>query len=189
MDCHEHFGQKDELALHLINCVKICPLSAAQPEENAWASGSSETLPFENLSSGPKATVAAGPVKQPDVPPNPPPPINTLSTRGKRIRALVPVASFVLALMTVVLAVIIRTLVVDLLTELNHEAEVSRETIELCGAVMKRAMPPTLLHPIFFALVRRSAHHLAISFGMLLITRFYTTSIPLLIFIFQVLCV
>ncbi|KAE8209012.1 hypothetical protein CF327_g6951 [Tilletia walkeri] len=127
MNCQEHFGEKDELALHLISCAKICPLSAVQPEENAWASGSSETLPFEHLSSGPKATVAAGPVKQPDVPPNPPPPINTLSTRGKRIRALVPVASFVLALMTVVLAVIIRTLVSTFLrsstTRLKTEAD------------------------------------------------------------------
>ncbi|CAD6968344.1 unnamed protein product [Tilletia controversa] len=109
--------------------------------------------------------------------------------RPQRVQALLPVAFLLLALATGIVAMLARTLAQDVRREVEYEANVARQTNEMCGAKTGQIIPPTLQHPIVFAVLRRASHQLALSFGITAITLFATIYIAILIFIFQVLLV
>ncbi|KAE8227904.1 hypothetical protein CF326_g7182 [Tilletia indica] len=68
--------------------------------------------------------------------------------------------------MTVLVFVGGYTLFADIQLQLQHQAEVVRQTNELCGFAIINVQPPTFRVPVSISMVGRAAHQIRISFGL-----------------------
>ncbi|KAE8237432.1 hypothetical protein A4X13_0g8790, partial [Tilletia indica] len=62
--------------------------------------------------------------------------------------------------MTVLVLIGGYTLFVDIQLQLQHGAEVARQTNELCGFAIINVQPPTFRFPVFISMVGRAAHQI-----------------------------